>query len=71
MRGRIKTLNRAAEEITGLKFNEIENNLLENIIPELVPLLEKRENAGIGPKPHGVQMKVERGEYPSVVRYLR
>ena len=39
--GRIKTFNRAAEEITGFKFNVIENNLLENIIPEFVPLLEK------------------------------
>jgi len=40
---RIKTFNRAAEEITGFKFAVIKNDLLENIIPEFMPLFEKKE----------------------------
>jgi two-component system sensor histidine kinase PilS (NtrC family) len=43
LNGRIKTFNRAAEEITGFKFSVIKNDLLENIIPEFVPLFEKKE----------------------------
>jgi two-component system, NtrC family, sensor histidine kinase PilS len=43
LKGRIKTFNRAAEEITGLKFREIENSLLENIIPEFAPLFDKEK----------------------------
>jgi len=43
LNGRIKTFNRAAEEITGLKFNVIENDLFENIFPEFVSLFEKKE----------------------------
>ncbi|MGP8152893.1 MAG: two-component system sensor histidine kinase NtrB [Smithella sp.] len=61
LRGRIKTFNRAAEEITGLKFNEIENNLLENIIPELVPLLEKERMPESVLNRMEVQMKGEKG----------
>jgi two-component system, NtrC family, sensor histidine kinase PilS len=41
LKGRIKTFNRAAEEITGFKFTKIENILLETIIPEIMPLLEQ------------------------------
>lgn len=41
LKDRIKTFNRAAEEITGFKFKTIENNLLEDTIPELMPLIEK------------------------------
>ena len=41
LNGRIKTYNRAAEEITGFKFSVIENSLLENIIPEFAPLFDK------------------------------
>ena len=40
---RIKTFNRAAEEITGFKFAVIKNDLLGNIIPEFMPLFEKNE----------------------------
>jgi len=40
---RIKTFNRAAEEITGFKFAVIKNDLLENIIPEFMPLFEEKE----------------------------
>jgi two-component system sensor histidine kinase PilS (NtrC family) len=43
LNGRIKTFNRAAEEITGLKFSVIKNDLLENIFPEFMPLFEKKE----------------------------
>ncbi|MGD0168844.1 MAG: ATP-binding protein, partial [Smithella sp.] len=43
LNGRIKTFNRAAEEITGFKFAVIKNDLLENIIPEFMPLFEKKE----------------------------
>ena len=43
LNGRIKTFNRAAEEITGFEFNAIENDLLENIIPEFVPLFKKKD----------------------------
>jgi len=43
LNGRIKTFNRAAEEITGFKFSVIKNDLLENIIPEFMPLFEKKE----------------------------
>jgi len=43
LNGRLKTFNRAAEEITGFKFSVIKNDLLENIIPEFMPLFEKKE----------------------------
>jgi two-component system sensor histidine kinase PilS (NtrC family) len=43
LNGRIKTFNRAAEEITGFRFNVIKNDLLENIIPEFMPLFEKKD----------------------------
>ena len=43
LNGRIKTFNRAAEEITGFKFSVIKNDLLENIFPEFMPLFEKKE----------------------------
>ena len=43
LNGRIKTYNRAAEEITGFKFSEIENSLLENIIPEFTSLFDEEK----------------------------
>jgi len=43
LNGRIKTFNRAAEEITGLKFNVIENDLFENIFPEFMSLFKKKD----------------------------
>jgi two-component system, NtrC family, sensor histidine kinase PilS len=42
-KGRIKTFNRAAEEITGFKFSSIKNGLLEDIFPEFMPLFDKDE----------------------------
>jgi two-component system sensor histidine kinase PilS (NtrC family) len=35
MKGRIKSFNRAAAEITGLSFNEVENRMITDIFPDL------------------------------------
>jgi two-component system, NtrC family, sensor histidine kinase PilS len=63
LKGRIKTFNRASEEITGFKFRTIENNLLENIIPELVPLLEKEKMPEPIRNRMAVEIKGEKGNY--------
>ena len=37
LQGRIKTFNRAAQEITGFPLKKIENRRVENVFPELAP----------------------------------
>jgi two-component system sensor histidine kinase PilS (NtrC family) len=37
LQGRIKTFNRAAQEITGFPLKKIENRQVENVFPELAP----------------------------------
>ncbi len=43
LKGRIKTFNRAAEEITGFKFGLIKNSMLENVFPEFMSLFDKEK----------------------------
>jgi len=63
LKGRIKTFNRASEEITGFKFRAIENNLLGNIIPELAPLLEKEKTPEPIRNRMAVEIKGEKGNH--------
>lgn len=47
LRGEIKSLNRAAEEITGYRFREVRNRPVEDVFPGVSAFLgEEREEAG-------------------------
>jgi two-component system sensor histidine kinase PilS (NtrC family) len=46
LRGQIKSLNRAAAEITGLSFHKIENQKFSDIFPDCPPLLEQQNADG-------------------------
>ncbi|MHB8137631.1 MAG: two-component system sensor histidine kinase NtrB [Smithellaceae bacterium] len=43
LQGRIKTFNRAAETITGLRFKTIENHLILEIFPEFNPFFDAKQ----------------------------
>jgi two-component system, NtrC family, sensor histidine kinase PilS len=45
LRGQIKSLNRAATEITGLSFQKIENRKFSDIFPDSPPLVREQKNA--------------------------
>lgn len=42
LQGRIKTFNRAAEEITGFQLKEIENRRIEEIFPQFSPFFDQK-----------------------------
>jgi two-component system sensor histidine kinase PilS (NtrC family) len=46
LRGQIKSLNRAAAEITGLSFHKIENQKFSDIFPDCPPLREQQNADG-------------------------
>ncbi len=46
LRGQIKSLNRAAAEITGLSFHKIENQKFSDIFPDCPPLGREQQKAG-------------------------
>jgi two-component system sensor histidine kinase PilS (NtrC family) len=46
LKGQIKSLNRAATEITGLSFHKIENQIFSDIFPDCPPLGREQQKAG-------------------------
>jgi two-component system, NtrC family, sensor histidine kinase PilS len=64
MKGRIKTFNKAAEDITGFKFRIIKNSLLENIFPEFMPLFDKEKMQEAAK--NRIAVKINRGKNANI-----
>jgi len=56
LKGQIKSFNRAAEEITGYSFREVDNRIVLELFPEYVDLYEKSNQA---PDNHSRERRVE------------
>lgn len=59
--GRIKTFNRAAEDITGYKISAIENKMFDDVFPEFVPLFAKKKMPDSSINRMAVKIKAEKG----------